>query len=151
MPKVSDASRSILLRDAQYYLWGRSGPGMIGDAARDPLSFVGENIMKPVHDYKKRLARSLGKDFGTNGRSSDNGGYEWFRLGLEHEDALRSDEMNTSLPPRLLNAVPVLTKAEQESASRSNAETSYVPQRYLRDLQHFFERRQTVQSIMYKP
>ena len=150
-PQVSDASRSVLLRDAQYYFWGRSGPGMAGDAGRELLAFGGENVMKPIHDYKKRIGRSIGKDLGTDARSSDNGGYGWFRLGLEHEGAFRFEEIYTFAPPRLLNAVPFLTKEEQDKSSPANVDSSYLSERALREMKIFFRKPLTLQSILFGP
>jgi RHS repeat-associated protein len=151
MPLVPGASRSVLLRDAQYYLWGRSGPASLGDAGRDVLAFVGENIMAPSYDEYKRRKRSTGIDIGAGARASDTGGYGWFRLGLEHEAALRFEEIYTSLPPRLLDTVPSLTEDEQARASVSNREDTYLSERYMRDLKMFFRTPPTLQSILFGP
>lgn len=143
VPKIADASRSILLRDAQYYLWGRAGPGTLGTPGRDALAGLGAEGMKRVHDYKKSIARRLGSDFGTDGRSSDNGGYAWFRLGLSHEKTLRSEEINLAVPPRLLSATPSLTADELEKVSTVN-----IGKPELENLKWFFRKTPTLESII---
>lgn len=149
MPVIPDASRSILLRDAQYYLWGRSGPGMIGDAARPLLAFTGSNVMKPIHDTKKQIARRLGTDFGTDSRSSDNGGYSWFSLGLAHERALRFEEINVDLPPRLLSSSPTLPQDEREQMYQTNTEGKYSASLTLGKMRNFFKTQPTIRSIIF--
>ncbi len=114
VPKISNASTSIMLRDAHYYLWGRSGPGLLGDASRESLSQSGLNIFVPLHRNKKEIEDYFGLDSGAAGPSSSNGGFAWFRLGIYHESLLRPYEIGKKDSPRLLNAIPKLTADEQK-------------------------------------
>jgi len=114
VPKLPNASTSVLLRDAHYYFWGRSGPGVLGDSGRESLSQAGLGLFRPLHQAKKEVEYYFGWDSGVAGPSSSNGGYAWFRLGLSHEVSLRPLEIGETSPPRLINAMPKLTADERE-------------------------------------
>ncbi|SPP65518.1 SpvB/TcaC N-terminal domain-containing protein [Nitrospira lenta] len=114
VPKLSNASTSVLLRDAHYYLWGRSGPGLFGDWGRESVSQAGLGMFQPLHQWKKEGEYRGGWDSGVAGPSSSNGGFAWFRLGIAHEVLLRSREIEQKSPPRLLHAVPKMTPDERE-------------------------------------
>jgi RHS repeat-associated protein len=117
VPKLPNASMSVMLRDAHYYFWGRSGPGVLGDSGRESLSQAGLGVFQPLHQLKKEVEYNHGWDSGVKGPSSSNGGYAWFRLALEHEALLRPFEIGKTAPPRLLNAIPRLTADEQKKVN----------------------------------
>lgn len=143
VPKIPNASTSIMLRDAHYYFWGRSGPGLLGDYGRESLSQAGLGVFQPLHQKKKEIEDYFGWDSGVEGPSSSNGGFAWFRLGISHEVSLRPYEMSEVNPPRLLNAIPKLTANEQEKVDLQSAKN-------LLERKNFLERWNALRKANYK-
>jgi hypothetical protein len=85
------ATKSILLRDAERYLWGRSGGYAFSGG--NPLLTQGLNELGPYFDYAYNAGKSLGMQLGidswfrTKGQRehphSAVGGHGWFQVGLD--------------------------------------------------------------------
>jgi len=108
-PKIPDASQSILLRDAQYYMWGRSGPGRFERDLHIPdfISIGGSSYAYIGYTTLKVIGGNLVA--ATNAPVSPAGGRDWFELGVMHFTTWDKDMADKPSPPPFIATPPTYT------------------------------------------
>jgi len=110
---------SLILRDAERYLWARAGVKQFGDEFLVGSS-VTRTLSKPVHatyDALKIISIITASDFLKSNPQlpfSARGGYSWFKLGLEHWDIFDKGRLDSYTEPRSLTCEDVIQFQQKE-------------------------------------
>lgn len=126
-------SESLILRDAERYLWARSG---VGQFAREKFSgstsaaraFAETGFV--VYDVAKIAAIITGSDYGKANKDlpfSARGGHDWWSLGLQHWDRFDKDSSNTFGDPKYLTYEDMIRY--QDALARKHEEDDFNPGR----------------------
>jgi RHS repeat-associated protein len=103
--RVIGRSRSVMLRDAQYYLWGRSGPGICSSSGGALSSVCGAFGLLADIGYSDLKFLTGGAIHAQGGNpSSAIGADDWFYTGIAHFNLYDRVGLGTTSSPVLLGA-----------------------------------------------